>query len=40
MEFIAHQVMLACVTILMIMGTTWLTYAFVCAIRDFMGEDK
>lgn len=39
MEFIAHQVMLACVTILMITGTILLTYAFVCAIRDFMRED-
>lgn len=39
MEFIAHQVMLACATILMIMGTIWLTYAFVCAIRDAMRED-
>lgn len=39
MEFIAHQVMLACVTVLMIMGTILLTYAFVCAIRDFMWED-
>nr|DAL21697.1 MAG TPA_asm: hypothetical protein [Caudoviricetes sp.] len=38
MEFIAYQVMLACATILMIMGTIRLTYAFVCATRDFMGR--
>lgn len=36
MEFIAHQVMLACAIIIMIMGTICLVYAFVCAVRDAM----
>ena len=39
MEFIANQVMLACATIIMIMGTICLVYAFVCAVRDCMRED-
>lgn len=34
MEFIAYQVMLACATILMIMGTILLAYAFVSVVRD------
>lgn len=38
MEFIAYQVMLACATILMIMGTILLAYAFVSVVLD--KEDK
>ena len=34
MEFIAYQVLLACATVLMIMGTILLAYAFVSVIRD------
>lgn len=39
MEFIAYQVLLACATVLMIMGTILLTYAFVSVVRDDK-EDK
>lgn len=38
MEFIAYQVLLACATILMIMGTILLAYAFVSVVLD--KEDK
>ena len=38
MEFIAYQVMLACATILMIMGAILLAYAFVSVVLD--KEDK
>lgn len=38
MEFIAYQVLLACATVLMIMGTILLAYAFVSVVRD--KEDK
>lgn len=34
MEFIAYQVMLACLTIIIIMGTILLAYVFVCVVRD------
>lgn len=39
MEFIAYQVLLACATVLMIMGTILLAYAFVSVVRD-VKEDK
>lgn len=34
MEFIAYQVLLACATVLMIMGTILLAYAFVSVVLD------